>query len=97
MKYHEINQPFALINEKRELITKLVAVECEIIKYKDGTVCRKTCDGCFYAYKKRTWGCGRSYIETACRFGDAFACEKAKCTPEFREDGKFIHYKQSAK
>ena len=22
------------------------------------------------------------------------ACESAKCTPEFREDGKHIHYKR---
>lgn len=97
MNYHPINQPFALVDKDGNQIAKLVAVECETITYPDGYILRKTCDGCFYAYKKRVPGCGRSYIETACKLGEAFACEKAKCTPEFRDDNKFIHYKRIVK
>ena len=89
--YHPIGQifPITTAGGRQE---RLVAVECE--SYVDpqyGCLLRKTCDGCVFAYKKRIWVSGRNHIETECREG---GCAGAKCSPEYREDKKYIHYKR---
>ena len=90
--YHPIGQPFnvTLFNGEHELI---VALECETA-YDKGQEYRKTCKGCVFCYTKGGWCSGHRYFEEACTWG---GCKIAKCSPEYREDGKYIHYKRIVK
>ena len=89
--YHPIGQPFkvTLFNGEQETI---VARECETFHDKQWNQdFRKTCKGCVFCYIKGGWCSGHRYFEEACTWG---GYKNAKCSPEYREDGKFIHYKK---
>lgn len=87
MKYHEIKKPFKITINGNAL--RAVAVECDTLVY-DGETFRKTCKGCLLAQLKFGWCSGHEYKTWECLVGGA-RC--AKCAPEYREDGKYIHYK----
>lgn len=92
--YHPIGIPFKLTVAKGE-VWRVVARECETIHDKEWNEdFRKTCKGCVCARIKSGWCSGHAYFYTECLEG---GCENAKCSPEYREDGKFIHYKRIIK
>lgn len=88
--YHEIGKAFRLTIANTE-VWRIVAVECETIQDKQGNEYRKTCMGCVFAKKHSGICSGHIYSDIECQNGGA---KNAKCSPEYREDGKFIHYKR---
>lgn len=87
--YHPIGERFKLTQGGKEYI--LVARECETETDKLGNTYRKTCTGCFFARLKNAgWCSGHPYFENECQVTD----HQPKCSPDQREDGKYIHYKR---
>lgn len=92
--YHPIGQAFT-VTFNDGVKQKLVARECETFHDKQWNQdFRKTCKGCVFCYMKAGWCSGHRYFEEACKEG---GCKAAKCSPEYREDGKYIHYKRIVK
>ena len=70
----------------------LVAVECPTQTDKSGNIYRVNCKGCFFARTKNTGNCsGHPVFEEICLQG---GCKAAKCSPEYRDDNKYILYKR---
>ena len=89
--YHPIGQSFS-ITYRDGVKVRVVARECEtFIDKQFNEEFRKTCKGCMFCYLKEGYCSCHPYWEECCREG---GCENAKCSPEYREDGKFIHYKR---
>lgn len=87
MKYHETNKAFKFTINGEDFVA--VAKECETLEYM-GETFRKSCYGCLLAKPIHGWCSGHGMVTYKCRAG---GCESAKCSPEYREDGKYIHYK----
>ena len=89
--YHAIGQPFNVTYLDGKKV-RLVAREAETFYDKQfNQYFRKSCAGCYFCKMKEGYCSGHPYWEEYCVEG---GCESAKCTPEFREDGKHIHYKR---
>lgn len=89
--YHEIGKAFRVTLANGE-VWRVVARECETIHDKKRNEnFRKTCQGCIFARTKAGWCSGHAYFDEECLEG---GCKNAKCSPEYREDGKYIHYKR---
>lgn len=89
-KYHPIGEQFnvTFLNGKK---IRMVAVECETVTGLDGSLLRKTCKGCYFAKLVSFYCSGYHRYDTECKQG---GCKYAKCSPEYREDNKHIHYKK---
>lgn len=89
--YHAIGESFNVTYADGVRVT-LVARECESIHEERWNAdFRKTCEGCYFCKVRQSYCSGHPYREEICREG---GCKNAKCAPEFRQDGKFIHYKR---
>ena len=89
--YHVIGQSFNLTYAD-DVKVRLVAREAETIHDKQfNEDFRKTCKGCYFCKIKVGYCSGHPYFEEVCAEG---GCKSAKCSPEYREDGKWIHYKR---
>lgn len=90
-KYHAIGKSFNVTFSDGVKVT-LVAREAEIFLDKQyNEYFRKTCKGCYFCKMKQGYCSGHPYWDETCTLG---GCENAKCSPEYREDGKYIHYKR---
>lgn len=90
-KYHAIGESFNVIFVDGVKV-RLVAREAET--YHDEKLNKdfsKTCRGCYFCKIKQGYCSGHPYWDEVCTEGGS---EKAKCSPSYREDGKFIHYKK---
>lgn len=90
-KFHAIGKSFNVIFRDG---VKVRLVAREVDSYHDNVLnedFRKTCKGCYFLKMKEGYCSGHPYWDEFCTEG---GCESAKCTPEYREDGKFIHYKR---
>lgn len=89
--YHPIGKPFNvtfLDGKKVRLVAREAATHTDRILQQEF---RKTgCRGCYFCKMKEGYCSGHPYWTETCTEG---GCEAAKCTPEYRLDGKFIHYK----
>ena len=90
-KYHAIGESFN-VTFADGVKVRLVAREAETIHDKQfNEDFRKTCKGCYFCKMKQGYCSGHPYWDEVCTEG---GCKNAKCSPEYREDGKFIHYKR---
>lgn len=89
--YHAIGEPFN-VTYRDGVKVKLVARECETLHDKQWNQdFRKSIKGCVFCKVKTIYCSGHPVFEEVCAEG-GMKC--AKCAPEFREDGKWIHYKK---
>lgn len=89
--YHSIGQAFN-VTYRDGVKVRLVARECETFHDKQWNQdFRKTCKGCVFCKIKVIYCSGHPIFEETCEEG---GCKVAKCSPEYREDGKWIHYKR---
>lgn len=87
--YHAIGESF-IVKYADGVKVRLVAREAETIHDKQfNEDFRKTCEGCYFCKVIMRYCSGHPYRDKVCREG---GCKSAKCSPEYREDGKFIHY-----
>ena len=88
---HEIGEVFT-ITYRDGVVKKVVARECE--SYHDEKLnedFRKTCRGCMFCKIRVIYCSGHPIFDEECLEG---GCKGGKCSPEYREDGKYIHYKE---
>ena len=90
MNYHAVNTAFNL-TVKGELIGKFVVREAKIITDGQGNIYRESCKGCAFSKLVVDYSCGYGRASYQCKIHGA---ELTKCTPEYREDGKYIEYKK---
>jgi hypothetical protein len=92
--YHPIGQAFN-VTYRDGVKVKLVARECETFHDKQfNQDFRKTCKGCVFCKTNVIYCSGHPVFEDTCKEG---GCQAAKCSPEYREDGKWIQYKRIVK
>lgn len=89
--YHPIGKPFRFTAANGE-VWILVARECETIHDKQWDEdFRKTCVGCVFCRLREKYCSGHTYFKQECL---ADECKNALCSPQYRTDGRFIHYKR---
>ena len=81
LHYHEVHKPFN-IHLANGSVVRAVAID------NNEDNCHN-CKCCIFAKLHSVWCSGHSFIERTCVLG---GCKAGKCAPEYREDGKFIHY-----
>ena len=91
MNYHSLNSTFSVTYKPSGTVVRYVVRDAETWQDKEGNTYRVGCSTCAFSVRKEQYVNGCIRLVSRCRFAHPM---EAKCTPEYREDGRIVEFKR---